>query len=152
MSRKKLPPGWAPLRFGLIDGQLSPRSDKIAHNAGWYDARGRKIGDGDLSGSDLRRVAAGLRKGEAFIVLPEPYAKHAFAFPEQFRGAGPRGSERRPGLAYVLRHASFAALPRRLHVVDRYGGMDPQGWEYRALRFRPISPEALAAALRGRRG
>lgn len=151
MPKKKLPPGWKPLRFGLIDGQLAPRSDKIAHNAGWYDARGRKIGDGDLSASDLRRVAAGLRKGEAFLVLPESYAKLAFVFPDQFRGAGPRGSERRPGLPYVLRHARYAVLPRRLHVVDRYGDMGQDGWEYRDVRFRPISPEKLVAELRKRR-
>ena len=132
------------LRFGLIDGQLSPRATRVAKNAGWYDARGRKIGDGDLSAEQLRRIAAGLRRGECFIVLPETYAKHAFAFPKQFRGAGTHGPERRPGRLYVLRHALYAVLPRRVCTVDRYGDLAPEGYERHGVRFARITPEELA--------
>ena len=44
--------------FGLRCGQL--RGKQVAHNGGWYNGLGEKIGWGDLSQDDLSRIASQL--------------------------------------------------------------------------------------------
>lgn len=55
--------------FGLCDGQCG--NDEAAHNGGWYNAKGEKLGWGDLSFPQLLRISQEIPEGEVFYVLPE---------------------------------------------------------------------------------
>ena len=55
--------------YGLRCGQMN--NGRRGHNAGWYNARGEKLGWGDLSQEDVDRLMAILPEGELFITLPE---------------------------------------------------------------------------------
>lgn len=56
--------------FEFRCGQMRS-GDSIAHNGGWYNHRGEKLGFGDLSLYDLMRVCRDISDSEAFIVLSE---------------------------------------------------------------------------------
>lgn len=94
--------------FGLCEEQT--RFNKTVHNGGWYNAAGEKIGWGDLSNDDLRRLAAELPEGEIFVVLGE----HDSFWPFVTHSPGPTGAqattsagEKAPGLAYLVEHARW---------------------------------------------
>lgn len=55
--------------FGLSDGQCG--NDEAAHNGGWYNQKGEKLGWGDLSYAQLLRISQEIAEGEVFYVLPE---------------------------------------------------------------------------------
>ncbi len=64
--------------FGLRCGQIRSEFWLPAHNSGWYNCQGEKIGWGDLSSDDLKRIAEEIPQGELFIVLSEEYSFGTF--------------------------------------------------------------------------
>lgn len=98
--------------FGLAAGQM--RVDgKIAHNHGWYNLKGEKLGFGDLSVADARKIMSELLMHEAFITLCEG---------DSWWDAKRNGVEdiNSPGLAYVLEHARYVFLPGQAYSVNEY--------------------------------
>ena len=55
--------------FGLGCGQMSAEGGRVIKNGGWYNRSGEKLGWGDLSVEDLRRISCELEDGELFIIL-----------------------------------------------------------------------------------
>ncbi len=85
--------------MGLTVSQMRCPED-VAHNGGWYDQTGRKIGWGDLSRRDLPNIMSSLKDGEVFFVLGEY---------DSFWECSRRGvDEHNPGLEYVLNYARYA--------------------------------------------
>lgn len=123
------------IRFGLRDSQLRGRRHRLAKNAGWYNRRGEKLGAGDLSFEDASRIAASLRKGELFIVLPE---SALWDLRTIMRGGKrellekDRARERSPGRAYVAERAIIVLAPRKRYIVYP-AGLEPRR---RVVRFR----------------
>jgi hypothetical protein len=133
-------------RFGLMGGQCRNRATSLARNAGWYNKTGEKLGWGDLSVLDARRIAAGLRKGELFLVLSEKaawldFVTHVKRGRKSYMKISPR--EKAPGKRYVADHATYVFAPRKLYLVDRYGVLKRRVWRYRGLVFEVIRPDRL---------
>lgn len=126
LKKGMYPARGTPGRFGLRSAQLRPRNDTAIRNASWYNGAGEKLGWGDLSFDDLKRVAAGLRRNEVFIILDQRTSYFAFLYPESHAWAMPNGRPNAPGRAFVARHARFAILPGRLCVID-HGYVVPRG-------------------------
>ena len=128
-------------RFGLMCGQMRGRSCRVMKNAGWYDAAGRKLGWGDLSDADMRRIAAGLRKGELFIVLSETASWWEFV---TFIGRGKKRRmkvsrrEKAPGKKYLAEKASHILAPRKPLLVDRFGRLKRRRVRVSRLTFAVI--------------
>ena len=119
-------------RFGLVCGQMRDRQRILVKNAGWYDEKGKKVGWGDISAADMRRIAASLRQGELFIVLYERSSWWKFvSFVRRGGKTHLRVSsrERSPGKDYLAAVACFVIAPRRRMVVE-----DP--WRGRRHRRR----------------
>jgi hypothetical protein len=55
--------------FGLSNNQM--RGNSIINNAGWYNLRGEKLGNGDLNLTDMENIAKTISLEEAFVVLAE---------------------------------------------------------------------------------
>jgi hypothetical protein len=92
--------------FGLRCGQM--RADDIIHNGGWYNRQGEKLGWGDLSETDLYRIAAELEPGELFIVLPEGASYWDFGVVGKPKA---NGDMQAPGVDYVANNASWVIEP-----------------------------------------
>ena len=56
--------------MGLTCGQMRSKED-VAHNGGWYNKAGEKLGWGDLAHADIPKIQKELEEGELFIVLGE---------------------------------------------------------------------------------
>ena len=89
------------LDFNLVDGQV--RAQRIAHGHGWFDQAGKLIARGDLDKDDFLEIARTIRKGKAFITIPEASA-HPDNCIEEFD--------------YVLMHASFVVTSDQLCCID----------------------------------
>ena len=57
--------------FGLYCGQMRGGDAKMTHNSGWYNKSGEKLGFGDLSVKDFKKISKELEKDELFIILGE---------------------------------------------------------------------------------
>lgn len=108
--------------FGLACGQM--RGGELVHNGGWYNAKGEKIGWGDLDNRDFQRLQRELEDGELFIVLGESdsfwnFVKHNPAT----TGADCKTSEEEaaPGPEYVADKCRHIFTKRHAYYVDRYG-------------------------------
>jgi len=106
--------------FGLRSGQVVASNVTVYRNAGWYNHLGQKIGWGDLSCHAIRRIAYGLRKGEAFIILSERDSIWRFRFPDLFKFDPAPPDILEPGVDYVLGHAQMLILPRKVFFVNRH--------------------------------
>ncbi len=109
-------------RFGIRSGQM--RCPELVHNGGWYNRAGEKLGWGDLSDADLRRIKEELTEGEMFIVLYEQDAFWNFVN----WNPGTIGSMCRtdqtadaPGSDYIAEKAFLLITPDAIHFVDKYG-------------------------------
>lgn len=141
-----------PGRFGLRDAQMRPSGVKCAHNAGWYNGAGEKLGWGDLSSADLRAVAAGLEEDELFITLPEVPSHAAFRFPKLFRWVGRKGPEDAPGRTYVRRHAVYAVTRGHVHLVDHHGDRQEKAYVRDGVRIERMTEPELKKLMRNHRG
>ncbi len=141
--------------FGLVRGQISPRKLKLVHNGGWYNHLGQKIGWGDLSSKDFRRISSGLKKGELFIVLSEKDSFWAFVSSIGATGglSAVREEERSPGVSYVADRALYVIAPRKIYAVtwsddDRGESCECEGLRFYALYEEDVKPLMLEAASR----
>ncbi len=113
--------------FGLSTGQMRV-AGKITHNSGWYNSNGEKLGFGDLSTGDFRRIAAELEENEAFVILYE--GDSLWHFGETNPGTigsmvKTRPKEIMPGIGYVAQHCGF---------IIRKGVIYSVGFETRRLK------------------
>lgn len=116
--------GRAPL-FGLYYGQYRHRDNSYGHNAGWYNKLGEKLGYGDLSVNDVKRIAAELEEGELFITMGEQDSFWKFVtFNPGTIGAHCATSpeEQAPGQKYVAEKAVYVITKGKIYVGD-------EGWK-----------------------
>jgi len=107
--------------FGLLCGQL--RSiEKITHNSGWYNRKGEKLGWGDLSAQDFRRISDEIDPNEVFFVLSEQASSWDFMTERKVVDplTGNEVKEDAPGINYVAKHAMYIITKNRLVKVDRW--------------------------------
>lgn len=99
--------------FALRCGQY--RFNEICHNAGWYNANGEKLGFGDLSDDDFKRIAENIPDGEAFIVLGERDSFWNFVDKPGIIGALCRTKPEHdaPGIKYVISCAKYIITKNR---------------------------------------
>lgn len=57
--------------FGLHCGQMKYGTDKMYHNASWYNKFGYKVGWGDLTETELIKISKEIPYDELFIILGE---------------------------------------------------------------------------------
>jgi hypothetical protein len=93
--------------FNLINNQI--RDDSIINNAGWYDKDGNRLGCGDISYLDIKKISASLQNDEEFIVLTE--ANSIWNLPSYLDRSC-------PGRDYVIQNATFyiGKINNSLHV------------------------------------
>ena len=89
------------------------RSDDFIHNGGWYNKSGERLGFGDLSIADLRRIAVGIPDGELFIVLHEQDT-----WLRDVKGV--KLDVEAPGVEYVAAKCCYIIAPLLVHFVDRF--------------------------------
>lgn len=127
--------------FGLRTGQMRS-GGKLTHNSGWYSAAGDKLGWGDLSVSDFRKIQSCLEEGQVFVVLSEQDSFWNFV-----RNVGMLGSlctteptVEAPGRAYLGAHAKYVITPTEFLYVDDwgYGSLTK---DFDGLSFRVITAE-----------
>lgn len=133
--------------FGLRCGQMRGRN--LVHNGGWYDRWGNKLGWGDLSPDDFRRIAAEIPVDELFVVLGEQES-----FWEFVEKIGPIGSMSRtrpeidhPGVEYMVQHAHFIIGRGRLYYIDRYKSCKETTLEWYGAVFEVVEFERVLEVL-----
>lgn len=131
--------------FGLVQGQISPRTLKMVHNGGWYNHLGQKIGWGDLSSKNFRRISAGLRRGELFIVLSEKDSFWSFVSHAGVTGglSTVRKEEQNPGVGYVSDRAIYVIAPRKIYAVTWPGDERGAEWVDMNLCFHALYEDAV---------
>jgi hypothetical protein len=104
---------------GLRIGQMRGYDGKIGHNCGWYNKRGEKLGWGDLSATDLNKVAADLPRGEVMVVLSEQNSFWNFVTQVGVIGDLCKTESRAeaPGVDYIAEHALFVVVPGEWRTV-----------------------------------
>ena len=106
--------------YGLYCGQMN--SGVKGHNAGWYNARGEKLGWGDLSEANVEKLMDRLPVGECFFVLSESDSYWDFVVDVGQFGwtAKTAPSEKFPGIEYVLKRACFVVVKHATIYVNDY--------------------------------
>ena len=103
--------------WDLRVGQMAPKGKMTAKNAGWYNINGEKMGWGDLSSDDFKRISQELEEDELFIILRERASYTDFHWQREFSPT-PKGGEHSPGIRYVLEHAAWIIAKGRVyHIV-----------------------------------
>ncbi|MBI2003282.1 hypothetical protein HYT45_03845 [Candidatus Uhrbacteria bacterium] len=135
--------------FGLYCGQMRGGKTKLTHNSGWYNKLGEKLGWGDLTAKDFRRIAKGLKDGELFITLGEQDS--FWNFVTRYGAIGSmcavKPEAEAPGAEYVAAHASYVIARNQLYQVDRFGDLKEKISEWHGLRFKLINPADLKALM-----
>lgn len=126
-------------RFGLRVGQIRGRD--MVHNAGWYDRTGKKLGWGDLSPDDFRRISLDLGEGELFIVLSESDSFWNFVTRKPTLATKPE--EKAPGIDYVAEKCAYILGQDQMYLVDRYGDSNQETVSRDGLAFRVLSRQAV---------
>ena len=88
--------------FGICTGQSGA---SLAHNAGWYNRAGERLGIGSLSADHMERISSELEEDELFIVLPERHVDY-------FNWL--------PGVDFVAEHCGFIIAPGQIYGVYRF--------------------------------
>ena len=119
----------------LHDGNITG-SNSHAHNAGWYNANGEKIGWGDLSTSDLKRLIKGMPEGDYMLTMFEGDSFWNFVKPETLNPVSgdhceTTPDENNPGLRYLADKA-FMLIERgqvwRCQKYDTHKHGDEYDW------------------------
>lgn len=119
-------------RFGFIRGQVS--ADSFSRGCEWFDHTGSHISYGDLGVEHFKKLAADLREGEFFIVVPGPEA--------YFGQVGKT-------LESVIAHARF--MVRLGHSYEIVGKVTHKASEHGGMSFEVRShEEALMIVKEGR--
>jgi len=127
-------------KYGLRgDGQM--RADDFIHNGGWYNAKGEKIGWGDLSRGDLQRISMEIPEGDVFYVLSESDSFWNFVesnpgLTGEFCETAP--TEKNPGLEYVRSKVMWVVVRGGNYSISKYntqlGPRDYNGFPFTAVR------------------
>ena len=123
-------------QFCIRYGQLSPRSDMITRNSGWYNKQGEKIGLGDLSRQDFRRISGALPDKELFIVLSEGDERALKHELEQ-------KAMNEPNIDCISQHAQYVLARNKMYLVDRFSAQNSKRWRWRGLSFKVINCQAV---------
>jgi hypothetical protein len=126
------------------------RGRDFVHNNGWYNKVGEKLGWGDLSPEDFRKISLELEKGELFIILSESDSFWNFVTQPGIIGsmAAVKPTEDAPGVDYVAEKARYIIQNGQLYSVDRYGDSDKETLVTRdGLTFKVLSREAVKALI-----
>ena len=87
--------------FGLLNNQV--KLDSVINNAGWFNAKGERLGSGDLSLKDMNKIAGAISSLEGFFVLSE--ADSSWNLPSYLDASS-------PGFDYVINNASWIVAKR----------------------------------------
>lgn len=130
--------------FGLYCGMEWNHHSRVVKNAGWYNVLGQKIGFGDLSPLDVRRIARQIPENEMFIMLHQIDSHEEIMRASSAKIGYPAGdfSVEEPGIEYVAEHAMYAIEHGIAYKVDRYS---PGGEETseRTISWTTIHPKGL---------
>jgi hypothetical protein len=111
--------------FGIHCGQIRYR--EVVHNGGWYNSVGEKIGWGDLSSQDFKKISSELQPGEVFIIVGEQDSFWSFVSFDKGAGTKIEDKEQSPGINYVIEHARWAILPNQIyHVTSSHDSNMPK--------------------------
>ncbi len=105
--------------WDLRVGQMAPKRSMTAKNAGWYNINGEKMGWGDLSTNNFRRISQELEDDELFIVLREGPSYMDFHYPREWNPS-PKGGEHSPGIRYVMKHAAWIIAKGRIYNIVHF--------------------------------
>lgn len=119
----KLQPGMFGREFsptecmGLRCGQI--RGEDFVHNGGWYNARGEKIGWGDLSFNDMVLLSSRLDHDDVFVILSE--SDSFWNFVEEIGVIGSMSEVEptadNPGVEYVTAKAMYAITNEGVFLI-----------------------------------
>lgn len=107
--------------FGLRCGQLRGGLDKFTHNSGWYNKSGEKLGWGDLSVRDIRRISCEIPNGELFIILGERDSFWEFVTFNRGSVGSLCATDPRmeaPGVEYIAEKCRYIIAEGYLYYVD----------------------------------
>lgn len=113
---------------GLGCGQM--RGLDFIHNGGWYNKAGEKLGWGDLSPDDFRRILQELEEGELFIILYERdsfwnFVTHNPGIIGSMCTTKPTAEA--PGVDFVAEKCAYIIAARgQLYYTDCWGGFDKE--------------------------
>ena len=125
--------------FGLSCGKL--QAGCVVRDAGWYNVQGEKLGWGDLTPDDFRRIAAELEPDEMFIIL-DKYGSH-FDLP-------PGVDEAKPGTDYICDKCLYVIVGGVFYKVsdlDDTGAFEFCGLPMQTIRHSAIGEIICRAAL-----
>lgn len=131
--------------FGLRCGQMRGGATKMAHNNGWYNKTGEKLGWGDLSAEDFQRIYRELENDELFIVLGEQdsfwnFVTHNPGIIGSMCATKPTADT--PGVDYVAEKCRYIISRDGLHLVDDYGSRKESLVNLNGLPFKVLTREA----------
>lgn len=136
--------------FGIRCGQM--RADDFVHNGGWYNKLGERLGFGDLSHDDFRKISEELNKDELFIVLGESdsfwnFVDHNPGLIGSMCGVKPTAEA--PGVDYIADKCAYIIGKNQLFFVDRYGTRTEESfWSGNRLEFKVLSRVAVREMLK----
>lgn len=133
--------------FGLLCGQMRVLN-RMGHNCGWYNKAGEKLGFGDLSAEDLRRISEELEEGEVFVVLGEHDSFwHFVTRPGITGGMSARSAdESAPGVEYVAKKCTYIITRDGISFVTDYGRGETER-NINDLQVKVLTREAAKAML-----
>lgn len=116
--------------FNLHSGQMHGGSSKVMHNSGWYNTTGEKLGWGDLSSDDFRRIIDNLENDEVFIILGEQDSFWNFVTKVGVIGtnATVQPTAECPGVEYVLEHMCYFAAKDGVYSISHCDN-DTKPWQ-----------------------
>lgn len=131
--------------FDLYSGQMRGGKTKMTHNSGWYNKSGEKLGWGDLSVGDFKRISREINKTELFIILSE--RDSFWNFVTHIGAVGcmcqTNPAEKAPGVNYVVEHARYVIARKKFYIVDRYGYKKKSTLELNGLCFTVLKFDAF---------
>jgi hypothetical protein len=114
LTKKDLP------RLGLRTGQMRSQRKEF-HNGGWYSQDSKKIGFGDLSDKDIKRITEALGENECLIILFE--GDSFWNFVENIGTIGSlcttNANHDQPGVQYIFEFAAGVILPGEYQRKNR---------------------------------
>ena len=116
--------------LGLKDGTIRARD--VVHNGRWYNGVGQRIGWGDLSAEDIKRIQSKLRPEELFVVLSE-------------RSAWNLPNEDKPGIDYLVEKASWVITPTVIYFRDYKN----EAGEIQGVHYQPLLSASFLKLLEG---
>lgn len=131
--------------FGLRDGQCG--NDECAHNGGWYNKAGEKLGWGDLNSQQVLRISQEIQEWEVFYVLPEGASHWDFVRwskkNDMSYTVAPDASA--PGVKYVQEKCMWVIKRGEILRVSDYGYAkgEREGTFRNTFTYKIISPEMV---------